>query len=216
MTTARNAETALNSKTNSTKPIPQVKSSVVGANGVSAHAYLVATVNAIPLRTIMEVTETKGYGDLGFDTAISGPVKVEWGGPVANVADTVWWMADLKFHRHRRAPQRARSITYLCPGRRKPTTTATERSWTSNASYLHDAWVFDAEASGMVGVNKDDPLTDLSVNMTVRDLGEFDQLLQTLGFRGERQKGHPQPIPVVLHGRCDFHGTARDARQIWM
>ena len=37
------------------------------------------------------------------------------------------------------------------------------------------------EANGILGVNQGDPLTDLKVDMTVRDLGEFDQLLQTLG-----------------------------------
>ena len=30
----------------------------------------------------MVATEMKTYGDLGFDTAVTGPVKVEWGGPV--------------------------------------------------------------------------------------------------------------------------------------
>ncbi len=59
------------------------------ARHIDAHAYLTATVNAIPLRTIMEVTELHGYGDLGFDTAVTGPVKVEWGGPAKDIADTV-------------------------------------------------------------------------------------------------------------------------------
>ena len=38
-------------------------------------------------------------------------------------------------------------------------------------------------------MNHGDPLTELKVDMTVRDLGEFDQLLQTLGFWSERQEG---------------------------
>ena len=37
----------------------------------------------------MDVTAPEHYGDLGFDTAVSGPVKVEWGGPAKNIADTV-------------------------------------------------------------------------------------------------------------------------------
>ena len=47
----------------------------------TAHAYLTATLAKIPLRTIMDVTAPEHYGDLGFDTAVSGPVKMEWGGP---------------------------------------------------------------------------------------------------------------------------------------
>jgi translocation and assembly module TamB len=51
--------------------VPQVQPS---------HAYLTAVLTKIPLRTIMDVTAPEHYGDLGFDTAVSGPVKVEWGG----------------------------------------------------------------------------------------------------------------------------------------
>jgi translocation and assembly module TamB len=43
--------------------------------------------------------------------------------------------------------------------------------------------------------------------MTVRDLGEFDQLLQTLGFEANGKKG-TAAMPVVLHGGLVFHGTA--------
>ncbi len=54
-----------------------------------AHAYLTATTTRIPLRTIMDVTAPEDYGDLGFDTAVSGPVTVEWGGPAKFISDTV-------------------------------------------------------------------------------------------------------------------------------
>ena len=57
--------------------------------GAAGHADLDATVTQIPLRTIMEVTETGGYGDLGFDTAVTGPVMVEWVQRPVNVAETV-------------------------------------------------------------------------------------------------------------------------------
>src|ERR1019366_9759139 len=63
------------------------------------------------------------------------------------------------------------------------------------------------EASGVLGVNLGDPLTDLRVDMTVRDLGEFDQLLQTLGFAANGKKG-TAAVPVVLHGGLVFNGTA--------
>src|SRR5260370_25579544 len=56
---------------------------------VAAHAYLVATVNAVPLRTIMELTEVKGYGDLGFDTAGKGAVEVGGGGPGSDISRAV-------------------------------------------------------------------------------------------------------------------------------
>ena len=65
-------------------------------------------------------------------------------------------------------------------------------------------------SSGVLGVNEGDPLTDLKVGMVVGDLGEFDQLLQTLGFEANGKKGSAA-IPVVLHGALGFTGTARGA-----
>jgi translocation and assembly module TamB len=171
----------------------------------TAHAYLVATVNAIPLRTIMEVTETKGYGDLGFDTSITGPVKVEWGGPAASIADTVQIDGDLKLQptgvKRRGAlnnvPIRGEALAHY-DGKKEVVTIQHVVLLTPQST---------TEASGVLGVNEGDPLTDLKVDMTVRDLGEFDQLLQTLGFEANGKKGSAA-VPVVLHGGLLFHGTA--------
>lgn len=171
----------------------------------TAHAYLVATVNAIPLRTIMEVTETKGYGDLGFDTAITGPVKVEWGGPAASIADTVQIDGDLKLR-----PTGAKRRGAL---NNVPITGETQAHYDGKREVVTIQHVVlltpqsSTEASGVLGVNEGDPLTNLKVDMTVRDLGEFDQLLQTLGFEANGKKG-TAAVPVVLHGGLIFHGTA--------
>ena len=169
-----------------------------------AHAYLIATVNAIPLRTIMEVTETRGYGDLGFDTAVTGPVKVEWGGPVANVSETVKVDADLKF---KPTGQRRRGALNNVPvngeavasydGKREVVTIQHAILLTPQSS---------TEVTGILGVSDGDPLTNLKADMTVRDLGEFDQLLQTLDFEANGKKG-TAAVPVVLHGAAIFHGT---------
>jgi translocation and assembly module TamB len=179
--------------------------STASVTPVTAHAYLVATVNAIPLRTIMEVTETKGYGDLGFDTAITGPVKVEWGGPATDIADTVVVDGDLKFKptgvprkgATQNVPITGEALAHY-DGKREVVNIQHVVLLTPQSS---------TEASGVLGVNEGDPLTDLRVDMTVRDLGEFDQLLQTLGFEANGKKGSAA-IPVVLHGGLVFHGTA--------
>ena len=62
------------------------------------------------------------------------------------------------------------------------------------------------EASGMLGVNLGDPLTALRVDLQVRELEEYDQLLQTLGFAANGKKGRAA-IPVDV-ARCD--GVQRD------
>ena len=205
VTTARKTEAEMNSRPNSNKPVPPVKPREVSANGVYAHAYLVAMVNAIPLRTIMEVTETGGYGDLGFDTAVTGPVKVEWGGPVANVSDTVTVDGDIKF-----TPTGAKRKGAL---NNVPMTGEAVARYDGKHEVVNIQHVIlvtpgsSTEASGILGVNDGDPLTNLRVDMTVRDLGEFDQLLQTLGFEANGRKG-TAAVPVVLHGGLVFHGTA--------
>ena len=180
-------------------------SSSVPAPLIYSHAYLTATVNTIPLRTIMEVTEPKNYGDLGFDTAITGPVKVEWGGPAKDIADTVIVDGDLKLR-----PTGARRAGAL---NNVPVTGEAVARYDGLHEVVNIQHVTlltpasSTEATGVLGVNNGDPLTNLKVDLTVRELGEFDQLLQTLGFAANGKKG-TAAVPVVLHGGVEFHGTA--------
>lgn len=175
------------------------------AKDVSAHAYLVATVTQIPLRTIMEVTETKGYGDLGFDTAVTGPVKVEWGGPATHIGDTVVVDGQIKFQPT--GVSRSGALNNV------PMWGEADARYEGNREVVNIRHVSlqtpqsSTEASGILGVDDGDPLTGLKVDMSVRDLSEFDQLLQTLGFAANGKKG-TAAIPVVLHGGLLFHGTA--------
>jgi translocation and assembly module TamB len=172
----------------------------------TAHAYLTATLTKIPLRTIMDVTAPEHYGDLGFDTAVSGPVKVEWGGPAKDVSDTVEVDGNLTF-----APTGVKR-----PGALNdvPVTGQTLAHYTGrNETVLIQKITLQMpetnfEASGVLGVNEGDPLTDLRVDMTVRDLSEYNQLLTTLDLEGNGKRG-TAAIPVTLHGAMQFDGTAK-------
>ena len=171
-----------------------------------AHAYLRVTTNRIPLRTILDIAAPPNFGDLGFDTSISGPITAEWGGPAKDIADSVIADGDLKF-----APTGAR---------RRGAAANIPVSGEGIVHYRGQSEVVNLEhvvlrtpestlsASGVVGVNRGDPLTSLQVNASLRDLGEFDQLLQTLGVSSDGKKG-AAAIPVVLHGTAQFQGTAR-------
>lgn len=173
-----------------------------------AHAVLNATISKIPLRTIMDVTASPNYGDLGFDVAVSGPVKVEWGGAAKDIADTVEADGSLSF-----GPTGSRRKGALS---NIPVTGQAVAHYTGkNETVLIQRVAFQTpqsnlEASGVLGVKQGDPLTSLRVDMTVRDLAEYDQLLQTLGFEANGKKGSAG-IPVVLHGAMQFNGTARGA-----
>jgi translocation and assembly module TamB len=173
----------------------------------SSHAYLNATLTRVPLRTIMDVT-AEHYGDLGFDTAVSGPVKVEWGGPAKDVADTVevdgnLTLAPTGVHRKGASSNVPVAGHVLAHYTGKDETVRIQQM---TVQTLESSLV----ASGILGVNAGDPLTALHVDLTARDLAEYNQLLTTLGLEGNGKKGSAA-IPVKLHGALHFTGTAQGA-----
>ena len=175
---------------------------------VPAHAYLTVKVDRIPLRTILDVSAPLHYGDLGFDTSITGPLKVEWGGPATSIADSVLVDADLRLSptgvRRKGAlsdiPVSGQLVGHY-DGKTEVVQIKRMTADTPQSSLV---------ASGILGVNVGDPLTDLNVDLSVRNLGEYDQLLRTLGLTGNGKKG-AAAIPVALHGQAKFNGTARGA-----
>ncbi|MBS1814376.1 MAG: translocation/assembly module TamB domain-containing protein [Acidobacteria bacterium] len=169
-----------------------------------AHAYINVVLNRVTLRTIMEVTETKSYHDLGFDTAVTGPVKVEWGGTTDDLPSSVVVNADLKM-----APT----------GARRAGAQNIPLSGMVQAEYRGDREVVNIRrivaqtpqtnltASGVLGVNRGDPLTSLQMDAQFHDLGEFDSILNAIGYEQNGKKGSAA-LPIVLHGQAAFHGTA--------
>ena len=185
-------------------PVKSLNSTVVQR----AQAYLTVTVDRIPLRTIMDITARPHYGDLGFDTSITGPVTVQWGGPATDIADTVQVQAQLGFAPtgvHRRGALSNIPVAGKVVGHYDGSTEVVRLSQLA----LHTPQT-TLDASGVLGVNAGDPLTNLRMNLAASNLGEFDQLLQTLGFSANGKKGSAA-IPVVLHGNAEFNGTARGA-----
>ena len=203
--TVKGATTTANKTSTAITGQPVVSNAPTVAPVGKAHAYLTVTVDKIKLGTILEITATKQYRDLGFDTSITGPVKVEWGGPVTNIADSV--LVDAQLHLQ---PTGARGIS----GRDLPvsglilghydgkTETVGLKELTLNTPQS------SLVATGTLGVNAGDPLTNLNVDLSLRDLAEYDQLLVSLGLAGNGKKG-AAAIPIALHGTAKFHGTAR-------
>lgn len=195
--TANITAKALNSSEPVTK-VPQVKPS---------HAYLNAQLDRIPLRTIMDIT-AEHYGDLGFDTGVSGPVKVEWGGIAKDIADTVEVDGNLKLAPtgsirpgiFSNVPVNGQILAHYTG--KNETVEIRQASLMTPRSTI--------QASGILGVDLGDPLTALHVDLTVRDLGEYNQLLTSLGLEGEGKKGSAA-IPVKLNGALHFTGTAQGA-----
>ncbi|HEY4354553.1 MAG TPA: translocation/assembly module TamB domain-containing protein [Acidobacteriaceae bacterium] len=182
--------------------------SVTVAPVARAHAYATVTVNRITLRTILEITASPTMGDLGLDTQISGPVTAEWGGPATDIASSLLIGADLKLSPSGVAKKGAKQnipvsgIVLAKYDGRTQVINIQQVNLTSPATTL--------AVNGVLGVNNGDPLTNLQVNLQARDLGEFDQTLQTVGFEANGKKGSAA-IPVVLHGTMGFTGTAKGA-----
>ena len=175
----------------------------------SAHAYLTVKANQIPLRTIMAIAAPKNYGDLGFDTSINGPIKVEWGGPATNIADTVQVDADIALAPTGAGRGRGYPADIPVSGQvlahydgKREAVNLTRFAVTTPESTLN--------AQGILGVATGDPLTALNVDLSLRNLAEYDQLLRTLGVSSNGQAG-AKAIPINLHGSAAFHGTARGA-----
>jgi translocation and assembly module TamB len=189
---------------NAAPPVKSVTLTPVG----HAHAYLTVNVADISLRTIMAFTAPEHYGDLGFDTSINGPVKVEWGGPVTNISDSVQVDADLKLKptgdRNRGYPSNIPLGGTVLGHYNGANETVQVKQLTLQTPGT------TLNASGVLGVNEGDPLTNLQTSVQVRDLGEFDQLLQTLGFESNGKKGSAA-LPVTLQGTLGFVGSAKGA-----
>ena len=195
--TANKTATAITGKGVIATPAPSA--SPVGR----AHAYLTLTADRIPVPTILDITATKGYRDLGFDTAFSGPVKVQWGGPVASIADSVLADADLTLtptgaHRPGSEIPVSGHVLGHYDGKLE-VVDVQQLNLVSPASSL----VVD----GVLGVNTGDPLTRLNVDLKLRDLSEYDRLLKTLGVASGGKQG-AAAIPIALHGEASFRGTA--------
>jgi translocation and assembly module TamB len=171
-----------------------------------AHSYLTVTTDHIPLPTVLDVTASEAYRNLGFDTAFSGPLQAEWGGPVASIADSVLVDADLRLEptgAHRKGSEIPLSghVMGHYDGKLEVVNVKQLNLTTPQSSLVAD---------GVLGVNLGDSLTRLNLDLKVRDLSEYDELLKTLGLGSGNKKG-AAAIPVALHGTMLFHGTASGA-----
>ncbi len=156
-----------------------------------------ATVSGMTLAYVMSVVVPPAYHDLGFDTVASGPVTVDWTGN----ADRLVAGAKLT----------------LMPSSR-PVPGQVPLSGSVDAQYLNASGTvkirdLTAETPGMqlhvtgaLGVYPIERASEMDVELTTANLGEFDRTLTTLGLAAGDKTG-VQAIPVALHGQAQFQGT---------
>ncbi len=194
---------------NATAQIAQAKPPATGSPAISpverAHAYIDVRLANISLRTINEVTEPVKYTDLGLDTAVNGPVHVEWGGTTKDLPSSVVVTADLKLApQNLKRPRAAQNIPLT------GVVQATYRGSDQTVAIKHveaHTLASNVVASGTLGVANGDPLTSLNLTADFRDLSEFDSVLNAIGYENNGKKGS-SALPVALHGDAHFQGTA--------
>jgi len=187
------------------RPLTYVESqgtpALVPIRSGAGHAYIDVQTTAIPLRTVMDVTAPVGYGDLGFDTAESGPVHVEFG----YNGDTTIVDGNLSFAPtgvHRKGALSDVPVTGTAVARYRG-----GNETVAIASVHVETPATRLDADGILGVDDGDPLTQLNAEVTTHDLGEFDQLFRTLGLEYKGKRGM-DAVPLKLHGDAHFVGTA--------
>ncbi len=158
-----------------------------------------ARIRDVTLRSAMRIVAPKQYQDLGFDTAASGLVSVQWTGVAAdakvtaNVALTagngrdgvpVSGAVDATYD-NRRGSVDIRTLTAQTPG-----------------SHI--------QVQGSLGVYPVERPSAVHADLVTTNLGEFDKTLAALGVSTEGPNGKKTgaaAIPVQLHGPAEFHGT---------
>lgn len=155
-----------------------------------------AQVSDVTLPLILAAVAPKRYWNIGFTTATSGEVTARWTGD-GNGLDV---HGNLTMH----APRRLLGLVPV--------------SGSAHADYLGDHRHLVIEqadevtpatkvhASGTLTLLTNDHHTDLQLNTTGRNLGEFDRLLTVLDLR-VTPKGEAHTLPLNLLGAASFNGT---------
>lgn len=194
---------------NTTAMAVKAKPPVTGSRAMPvverAHAYVDVQMTRVALRSIMEITEPMHYQDLGFDTAVTGPVKAEWGGSTNDLPGSVVVTADLRLAptgAHRNNAQNIPLSGIVQAEYRGGNESVVIRNLLAKTPQT------SVSASGVLGVAKGDPLTNLKLDADFHDLSEFDSVLAATGF-SENGKTGSSALPVALHGQAAFNGTAK-------
>ncbi|WP_263410148.1 translocation/assembly module TamB domain-containing protein [Terriglobus tenax] len=172
-----------------------------------SHAYVNVTLTRVTLRAIEEITQPRGFSDLGLDVAVSGPAKAEWGGDFAHIEDSVIVSADLKMAPTGRQVKGRQNVPVsgsVVAEYRGQGEVVNIQQVTAKTPYT------TLEASGVLGVAKGEAATALRVNVVMGNLAELDSVLTAIGFDSQEKRG-ASALPVDLQGAATFRGTASGA-----
>jgi len=172
------------------------KVDTAAAKPVQPQGTIRAKLSRITLRSVLDATAPRDFKDIGFDTAASGSVNVNWLGSFDDMTlDTKLSLAppsstptgeaplsgelDAEYF-NRRGTVQIRSLEARSPG-----TTIS----------VH----------GDLGVYPDNRTSSIQGDVVIHDLSEFDRTLTAVGLVVNNKRG-VQALPLELQGEAEFHG----------
>ena len=159
-----------------------------------------AQIRDITLSTLMQIVAPPRYRDLGFETAATGHVGVDWTGNANDlrVSANVALNAPATVTAGRVPLSGNVDATYFNRGG-----SVQLRQLVAQTPATH------VQAQGSLGVYPLEGRSDIQADLTTTNLGEFDRTLTALGLSTTGQAGTKtgvKAIPVELHGQAEFHG----------
>ena len=159
-----------------------------------------AKLSGVKLRTILSATVPSRYQDLGFDTATSGRVNVDWTG----LGDDLTVDGNLAL-----APAAQRGTRSSDGGVPMSGVVVAKYFNRSGAVAIQTLDVktpgTHLTVVGSLGVSSADRPSSLQADLYTSDLAEFDRTLTAAGVVENGKKG-VQALPVHLQGQAEFHG----------
>jgi translocation and assembly module TamB len=147
----------------------------------------------LPLSTLLHAISPPQFGDLGFNTSISGPVDAHWTTTLSSLTAT----ANLQL-----APGSSSRLGDV------PVTGKISGSYAFAAAAvqlraldLHTPGTH-AQASGSIGINPSMRGSKITGSIVTHNLAEFDKILAALNVQPQSQS-----LPFDLHGNAAFHGA---------
>lgn len=172
------------------------KASAAPAKPVQPLGAIRAKISRITLRTVLDATAPRDFQDIGFDTAATGSVSVDWLGPFENMT------LDAKLS--------------LAPPPGTPTGEA-PLSGQLDAEYFNrrgtvQIRTLEAKSPGTtisvhgdLGVYPDNRTSSIQGDVIIHDLSEFDRTLTAVGVVVKGKRG-VQALPLELDGQAEFRG----------
>ena len=157
-----------------------------------------ANFKDVSLDTVLDMVTTPEYRRLGLDARLNGPSQATWSnGETRSIAVTAAFSLSPSAH---------------TPSGEAPASGAIDATYTqrNGAVDLRKLELHlpasELEAQGTIGAYPVKSPSTINLDFHTHNLGEFDSVLRSLGFRRNGKTG-TAALPIALTGQADFHGS---------